>query len=195
LAQRLGSGEDGPYGAGIVLASAVMYVRVMVLVGLLTPSTLRSLLILLVPAAIVGGLAAWWLWKRAPAGDNGGLEAPGNPIEMVPALGFVLIVAIGALVTRWAQERFGESGIALSLFITGSFDVDASIVTLSQLPVTAIARDVAALAIAGTIVANMALKITVTLIYARARGRPAAAALLASTAVLVGMIGFSWARL
>ena len=188
LSQRLGAGEAGPYAAGIAVASAVMYLRVILLLGLLSPSTLPSFLLLVGPPALVGLAAGWWLWRRAPAGDAGGTSAPGNPIEILPALGFVAIVAAGAVLTRWAQERFGESGIALSLFITGSFDVDASIVTLSQLPVTAVARDVAALAVAGTIVANMALKIAVTLMYARARGRAAAAALGVSTAVLLGTI-------
>ncbi|WP_205478478.1 MgtC/SapB family protein [Sphingomonas arenae] len=195
LSQRLGAGEAGPYSAGIAIASAVMYVRVILLLAVLSPSTLPSFLLLVGPAALTGAAVAWWLWRRAPGADAGGTTPPGNPIEILPALGFVAIVAAGAVFTRWAQERFGESGIALSLFLTGSFDVDASIVTLSQLPVGAIARNVAALAIAGTIVANMLLKIGVALAYSRARGRPAAAALMASTAVLVGMMALGWSRL
>lgn len=195
LSQRLGAGEAGPYAAGIALASAVMYLRVVLLVGLLSPSTLPSFLLLVGPAALTGAVAAAWLWKRAPAEDSGGTTSPGNPIELLPALGFVAIVAVGTLVTRWAQDRFGESGVALSLFITGSFDVDAAIVTLSQLPGTAVSREVAALALAGTIVANMALKILVTLMNGRARARPAASALLASTAVLSATIAVGWLRL
>lgn len=195
LSRRLGAGEAGPYAAGIALASAVMYLRVILLLALLSPSALPSFLLLVGPAALTGALAAWWLWRRAPVADAGGASAPGNPIELMPALGFVLIVAAGAVVTRWAQARYGESGAALSLFITGSFDVDAAIVTLSQLPVTALARDVAALALAGTIVANMALKTGVTLMYARSRSRSAAAALVASTAVLAGTMALAWSRL
>lgn len=192
LSQRLGAGDGGPYAAGIAVASAVMFVRVIALLGILSPSTLPNFLLLVGPAAVVSFAAALWLWRRAPKDDAGGCTTPGNPIEILPALGFVAIVAVGAVVTRWAHSRFGEQGIALSLFITGSFDVDASIVTLSQLPVSAIARNIAALAIGGTIVANMALKIGVTLAYARAAGRPAAAALMASTAVLVGTIAIGW---
>jgi uncharacterized membrane protein (DUF4010 family) len=195
LSQRLRAGEPGPYAAGIAVASAVMYLRVILLVGVLSPSTLPDFLLLVGPAAMVGAMAGVWLWRRSPKDVAGSSSAPGNPIELLPALGFVAIVAAGAVVTRWAQDRFGESGIALSLFITGSFDVDASVVTLSQLPVSAIARDVAALAIAGTIVVNMTLKIGVTLATARSRGWPAAAALLASTAVLTATIVAGWLRL
>ena len=194
LSQRLGAGEAGPYAAGIALASAVMYLRVVLLVALLTPSTLMPFLAIVAPAALAGSAAAAWLWRRAPGQDGGGSEAPGNPIELLPAFGFVAIVAAGAVLTRWAQAEFGESGAALSLFITGSFDVDAAIVTLSQLPSDAVARLLAAVALAGTIVANMALKIAVTLVNARGRGGGAATALLASTLVLLAGIGLAATR-
>lgn len=195
LAQRLGAGEVGPYAAGIALASAVMYVRVLLLVTLLTPSTLLPFLAIVGPAALAGFAMAAWLWKRAPKSDAGGSQPAGNPIEVLPALGFVLVVAVGAVVTRWAQARFGESGTAVSLFITGSFDVDAAIVTLSQLPGEAITRSLAAIALSGTIVANMALKIAVTLAGGRGRGGSAAGALLASTLVLSAGILFAAIRL
>ena len=94
------------------------------------------------------------------------------------------IVAAGALATRWAQQGFGKSGVAASLFITGTFDVDAAIVTLSGLAVQAIERDLAALAIAGTIIANMLLKMFVAGLYARKASGWTMAGLGASTAVL-----------
>ena len=58
---------------------------------------------------------------------------PGNPIALVPALGFLAFVAIAAVVARWAQGAFGEQGIAILLFLMGSMDVDASIVTAGGL--------------------------------------------------------------
>lgn len=70
----------------------------------------------------------------------------------------------------------------------GAVDVDASIITAGGLPSSAIGAELAAMAIGGTIVANMAVKIGVTLAYARKAGRAAAAALLASTAVLTGSL-------
>ena len=79
---------------------------------------------------------------------------------------------------------FGENGIALLLFIMGAMDVDASIVTAGGLPPASIAASLAATAIGGTIIANMAVKIGVTLAYARGAGATAALALLASTSVL-----------
>jgi uncharacterized membrane protein (DUF4010 family) len=189
LSRPLGRGEPGPFTAGILLASAIMYVRVLVLVAILSPSTLPQFLVTVGPAATVGLLLALLAWRRAPPPENSKAATPGNPIELLPAFGFVAIVAVAAVVTRWAQARFGEAGIATSLFLTGSFDVDAAIVTLSGLPVEAIDRRLAAAALGGTIVANMLLKILVTAAYARQKGRTAVAGLAASTLLLAVTIG------
>lgn len=185
LSQQLARGQAGPFTAGILLASAVMYLRVIILVGLLSPSTLAQFLLTIAPAAAVGFAAAIVAWRRASSGEGGESAVPGNPIELLPAFGFVAIVAAAAVATRWAQDRFGEAGIATSLFLTGSFDVDAAIVTLSGLPTEAIDRRIAAIALAGTIVANMALKIFVTGAYARRRAVRAMAGLATSATVLL----------
>ena len=190
LSQRLGRGEAGPYSAGIILASAVMYLRVTGLVALLSPSTLLQFMITVGPAAAVGAVVAVVAWVRTPATAQGKPAVAGNPIELLPAFGFAAIVAVAAVATRWAQSQFGESGIAVSLFLTGSFDVDAAIVTLSGLPVEAIDRRIAAIALAGTIVANMALKMFIAGVYSRARGTGAVLALAASTVVLLLSIGW-----
>lgn len=185
LAQRLGKNEQGPFAAGIVLASAVMYFRVIVLVAVLTPSTLPLFVAAVGPAALVGVLVSIFVWVRSPPAAGGKSDMPRNPIELSPALGFVVIVALAAVLARWAQGRYGESGIATSLFLTGSFDVDAAIVTLAGLPVEAISRQLAALALGGTIVANMILKIVVTALYARRRSFIPIFALATSAAVLI----------
>jgi uncharacterized membrane protein (DUF4010 family) len=184
FAQRLGAGEEGPLTAGILIASAVMYLRVTVLIAILSPSTLLAFLAVSGPAAFAGLVVAAIGWFRAPTQQAVNVRLTRNPIELLPAFGFVAIVAAGALATRWAQQEFGQSGIAASLFVTGTFDVDAAIVTLSGLPIETIERDLAAVAIAGTIIANMLLKMFVAAAYGRRRGRVAVLGLAASTAVL-----------
>jgi len=194
LAQRLGREKvAGAEEAGIALASAVMYVRVIVLVAILAPRILGPFVLIVSPALVVAWLAGWLLYRQAGDGDRG--EAPGNPIALLPALGFVGFVAIAAVVARWAQGRFGEQGIAVLLFLMGSMDVDASIVTAGGLPPEAISAALAAIAIGGTIIANMAVKIGVTLAYARSRGVRAALALASSVVVLAISIAVAWWRM
>ena len=188
FSQQLGRGERGPYAAGIILASAVMYVRNIVLVGVLSPSTLPPFLLVVGPATLVGVGVALFAWLRAPSGEQVKAKVTHNPVELLPALGFAAIVAAGAVATQWARQEYGQSGVATSLFITGTFNVDAAIVTLSSLPEKVIGRQLAADALGATVVANMTLKTFVTAIYARGRGWGAVAALAFSTTVLAGTI-------
>jgi len=194
LAQRLGSDEaSGAEPAGIALASAVMYVRTIVLVALLATHVLWPFMIVIAPALVAAWLVGFWLYRRAPRGE--GTSPPGNPIALVPALGFLLFIAIAAVAARWAEDRFGEQGIAVLLLIMGSMDVDAAIVTAGGLPLGTIAPELAALAVGGTILANMAVKLGVTLAFARAKGKGAALALVASMVVLGATLVVGWMRL
>jgi uncharacterized membrane protein (DUF4010 family) len=194
LAQRLGREQQaGAEPAGIALATGVMYLRVPVLIAIFATRVLPAISALLVPAVIVAWAAGYWLYRKAPRSDAP--TRPGNPIALLPALGFLLFVAIAAVAAKWAEDRFGQSGIAVLLLIVGSMDVDVAIVTLGGLSVAAIAPLPAAMAISGTIIANMAVKIGITLVYARRRGVSAAVAMVASVAVLAVMIGVAWTRL
>ena len=114
---------------------------------------------------------------------------------LLPALGFVAFVAIAAVAAKWAAGRFGEQGIAVLLLIVGSTDVDTAIITLGGLHPSAISPLLAAIAIAGTIIANMTVKIGITLAYAGRKGMPAAIALVASVVALAAAIAVAWGRL
>jgi uncharacterized membrane protein (DUF4010 family) len=191
LSQRLVSrSEVGSESAGIVLASAVMYGRVAVLVGVLAPRFLAPLLVLIGPSLLVAALSGWWLYHRAP--DQEQAEPAGNPVALLPALGFLLFVAFSTVVARWAQVRFGGEGVAILLLCMGALDVDAAIITTGSLPEAMISAGMGAMAIAGTIIANMTVKTVLVLVYARGKGAQPAAALVASNLISAIMIGVCW---
>ena len=194
LATRLGrESKAGAEPAGIALATGVMYLRVPILIAVFATRVLPPILILLAPAVIIAWAAGFWLYRQAPKSDAP--TPPGNPIALLPALGFLVFVAIAALAAKWAEGRFGESGIAVLLLIVGSMDVDVAIITLGGLSAAAIAPLPAAMAISGTIIANMAFKIGITLVYARRKGISAAIAMTLSVLALGVMIALAWTRL
>lgn len=194
FSQRLGAGHGGAAeNAGIALATAVMYLRVIVLVALIATPLLVPFVIILAPALLAGFAVSYWLYRKAEHGT--GPAPPGNPIALLPAFGFVAFVAVAAVVARWAQDSFGEQGIAVLLFLMGTMDVDASIVTAGGLEPGTISPALAALAIAGTILANMAVKLGVTLAYGRGAARPASLALAASMIALVASLLVGYLRL
>jgi uncharacterized membrane protein (DUF4010 family) len=194
LAQRLGrETEGGAEPAGIALATAVMYLRIPILIGVLATRVLPAIMVLLLPAMVIAWGAGYWLYRRAPKSDAP--SPPGNPIALLPALGFVAFVAVAAIAAKWAEGRFGQSGIAVLLLIIGSMDVDVAIVTLGTLAPEAISPLLAAMAISGTTIANMAVKVGITLVYAGRKGISAAVAMIASVLVLAVMIALAWTQL
>ena len=194
LAQRLGSEEKGgAEPAGIALATAVMYLRVLLLIGILATRVFVPFALIILPALVVAWGAGFWLYRQAPKCDAP--APPGNPIALLPALGFVLFVAFAAVAAKWAAGRFGEQGIAVLLLIVGSTDVDTAIITLGGLQPAAISSLLAAIAIAGTIIVNMAVKIGITLAYARGKGVSAVIAMAASVVALGIAIAMAWTRL
>jgi uncharacterized membrane protein (DUF4010 family) len=194
LAQRLGRAQRvGAEPAGIALATSVMYLRVTLLVGILSTRALPAFAALMAAPFVVSAIASWWLYRTAPSENE--CTVPGNPIAVVPALGFLLFVAVAAVAARWAAGRFGEQGIAALLLIVGSTDVDTAIITLGGLDPSAISAPLAALALAGTVFVNMSVKLGITLAYARSKGRSAALALGASMVALIVAIAIVWMRL
>ena len=191
LAQRLGSDlVGGAEPAGIALATAVMYLRVIILVGVLATRLFVEFALIVLPALLTAAAAGYWLYRKSPRTDAP--TAPGNPIALLPAFGFVAFVALAAVAAAWAQGRFGEQGLAVLLLITGSMDVDVAIITAGSLPPQAIGVELAAIALAGTIIANMAVKVGVTLVYAGRKGVSAAIALSSSVVVLAGSMAVAW---
>lgn len=197
LSAQLGAGDPGPLSTGIALASAVMYIRVLLLTALLASGAAPDLALVLGPAALVAWAACavlWHLERKRPGAPEHRVQA--RPFRFLPALVFAAAVAGAALLVRWAQTDFGEAGAALSLFFAGSFDVDAAIVTLSTLRAGSISADVAALALGGTVAVNMAFKSAVLLANARWRlGKLAGGALLASQIALLLTLAWRFADL
>lgn len=196
LAARMRAGENGPWTAGIAIATAVMFIRILVLVALLASPVFWPILRVIGPAMVAAWAVSYIAWRRSRhVKESGNDEAPGNPIALLPALGFLVAVAGAALLVRWSQATYGESGVAWSLFVAGSFDVDAAIVTLSGLPTDAVAPSIAALALGGTVAVNMAFKMVVVGVTARRRGLAAVMVLGVSLIALFATSGWVWLTL
>lgn len=194
FSQRLGAGQGaGSENAGISLATMIMYLRVIILVALLATPLLVPFVELVAPALLVSAIVSYALYRKAIAST--GPAPPGNPIALLPALGFVAFVAAAAVAARWAEGTFGEQGIAVLLFLMGTMDVDAAIITAGGLEPGTIAPNLAALAVAGTILCNMGVKLGVTIVYGRSEAKQAAWALGASMIALTATLILGYLRL
>lgn len=179
-------GANATLSAGIILASAVSMVRVLVLTAIIASFAAPRLLLLVGPAALVPLGAGLFLARHAQP-----VAAPasrGNPVDPVPALGFLLLVAIMSVGTRWAQAEYGDAGIASLTLIVGTFDIDAAIVTLGGLSDGAITARTAAGLLALSVFANMLLKLGIVLLYGGwSNGKAAILALTICALVIAAM--------
>ncbi len=181
---RDGTGNAALLNAGIALASAVMFARVMVLTAALASFALPTLAMLAVPGMLVSLAAAALLLRRgittAPLVDEVKLR---NPFDLLPALALMVLTMALTVLARWMLARFGDAGLAAMLAISGTVDVDSAIITMGNLPAGTLAPRIAGLVLLPPVVLNTLFK-TATLLSLAGwkRGWPGAAAMLGSVA-------------
>lgn len=181
--------------AGISIASVVMFARILLLTGLLVPAALPALALAMLPALAVQVLLSALLVRRAGASETAGPIRLGNPLDFPPALGLAAMVAGLILLSRWLIGRFGGLGIGVLLTLTGLADVDAAILTLSQLPPDAVAPRTAGLLLLLPAIGNSLWKAGLTLVIAGPRrGWPAASPLVAGTTAAAIALGLAVAH-
>ncbi len=181
--QRDGDGEPRLLNAAITLASAVMFVRVVVLTALFAPLAVPTLAAGAVPAMLVS-LGATLLLRRAASGAQAagdGAVALRNPFDLGPAVLMMALVMALTLAARWTLVHFGNRELAWVLAITGTVDVDSAIIALGSLPQNTLSGRMAGLVLLPPILLNSLFKagIAATIGGGR-RCWPAIAALLAS---------------
>ncbi len=152
---------------GIVLASAVMFIRVLIEAFTVNPEVGTMLLVPIGCAGIAGLLGCAVLMRNRSRGSRstGGKEEvkTSNPFELWSALLFGVLFGIVILVAKAAQTYFGTSGIYLSSIITGLTDVDPITLSLSNLAKESLSAKIAARGIALAALANTAVKMLITL--------------------------------
>lgn len=161
MARRLRAGEE-PLGiaqASIILATAVMLARVLVLVAVLAPVALWSLAWMIGPGVLLCLVWAALLSRNAGSvqpGDAGvGVR---NPFDIGPALILAGLVMVLTVLAHWVLERFGDAGLATVLALSGMVDVDSAIITMGSLPPGRIDPATAGLILAGPVLLNNLVK-------------------------------------
>ena len=151
--------------AGIVAATAVSYVRLLILTAVLLPSAFAHVCLYIVPAALIStGWSIGILWRnRASAPQSFNSGAPGNPFELMPAIVLAALIAAMSLAARWMQQESGPSGLTAVLMIGGMVDADSPVITLSGLPPHLVSPRVAGLIVSAAAMMNTIVKAGLTL--------------------------------
>jgi uncharacterized membrane protein (DUF4010 family) len=125
---------SGELAAGIVIATAMMYLRVDVIVAIFNTRlalTLLPALSVLFALSIAIGL---WIWLRRPknvSGDAAKIGA-GNPLQLGTAVTFAALFVAVALAAAWVRNSFGQKGVFVLAAITGTTDINPFVLSLAQ---------------------------------------------------------------
>ena len=122
------------FAGGILIASGVMYLR---LVALLALFNWQLMSLLALPFLVLAGLAVGigWLWARRadPSAEAVQREfEPNNPLELLAAFLFAVLFLVMLVATQLAVTYLGRAGVNTLAAIMGVTDVDPFIMGMTQ---------------------------------------------------------------
>ena len=126
--------ESNAPAASIVLATAMMYPRLLVVVGIFKLSLALALLPAFMGLALLSGALAYWLnLGSAPSNDAIGVTtSPRNPLELTSALLFAFLFVVITAVTKYSIGLYADKGLIWMSFFAGFADIDPFVLSLVQ---------------------------------------------------------------
>jgi uncharacterized membrane protein (DUF4010 family) len=178
---------------GIILATAVMYLRLLVIIAVFNPPLALALMVKLLALSALGlAVAMAWHWMGPGTPGEASSSAPNNPLELVTAATFAVLFVVISIASSWATQRFGSAGIYALAAIVGVSDIDPFVLNLAQPEAAEIATKVAVGAILVATSSNNVVKAAYAVAYSgtRIRSVPVAAlALLAACGIALAAAG------
>ena len=181
--------------AGIMLATAIMYLRILAIVAIFNLGLARVLILPLCALSLVGFVfcGLQYRWGEATA-DKGSaqamhLAASVNPLELGAAAIFALLFVAISLITVLVKSQLGISGIYALAAIVGISDVDPFVLNLAQGGVAGVENAALAAAILIAASSNNILKA----IYAASFAGGEATGTSAAALVTLAIAGFATA--
>jgi len=169
-ARRAAAGEGSPrlLAAGVALASAVMFLRVAVIVMVLNP----GLLVLAGPAlGAASALAIGFAVAGALGRQREGRQYPDvqfrNPFGFWAVVGFAALLAAIIVLGRVISETFGGTGAMISAIVVGLADVDTITVSITRLTPGPLDAESAAFAILVAAASDTVSKIAIGAVVGR----------------------------
>lgn len=116
----------------IMVASTIVFGRVLVLIGAAAPGFLPHAAIpigIVLAGLAVVCLALWWHSSK----EKAALPEQGNPSELKAALIFAGLYALVLLAVAWARANFGTQGLYIVAGLSGLTDMDAITLSVSDM--------------------------------------------------------------
>ena len=119
--------------AGIVAATAVMYLRLGIVVAIFNRGFALALAPALLALSAIGAVLAFAEWRQSKRSADSNLAvAPANPLQISTALIFAALLVVMSVVSAWVRGAFGESGIFVLSAVVGATDIDPFVLNIAQ---------------------------------------------------------------
>lgn len=113
-----------------VIASSVMYLRVLAIIWVVNRDIAMYVAWKLVLLSIIGGIVALTVRTGSPRTQDHDISAKQNPFEIRPALTFAALLVFLTVVTRLVKDSFGSAGVLMLSLIVGVVDVDPYVLSV-----------------------------------------------------------------
>ena len=167
---KLSDSSDNEYGSSIIIATGLMYARVLLLMFIfnyvLALLLLPYFLILFFSSGLLGIL--FYFIKRPVTGRVENIVHDRNPLELKIASIFAILFIFFTFITYYTFHYYGNSGLNILSYVVGLTDIDPYLLNLFQgkydIPQLIIAKSALQ-----AIIANNILKICYTLFLGEKR--------------------------
>jgi uncharacterized membrane protein (DUF4010 family) len=178
---------------GVIVASAMMFLRVLIIVALLNWRLLPLLAWPMGLMALAAALLVVLFRRRFAAGGTPAESAAlANPLELGPALGFAVFLGAVVVAGQLLRDWLGNSGLYALGAAAGLGDVDAITVLMTQMSGAGLALAVATTVITIAAFVNTAIKAVIVAIIAPA-AMTRQVALAVAAVIIAGGIGLALA--
>jgi uncharacterized membrane protein (DUF4010 family) len=157
--------------AGIVLATALMYLRLELVIAALNVALARICAPALLGLGLLSTVLAagcYWLEGRGRSAGTA-FAPPKNPLELSAALVFAALFVFVSLASTWAKEHFGHAGVYALAAMVGVTDIDPFVLSLAQGGVQGMLTSAMLVAILIAVASNNLLKAAYTVSFAGLR--------------------------
>ncbi|OGT65903.1 MAG: hypothetical protein A3I13_04025 [Gammaproteobacteria bacterium RIFCSPLOWO2_02_FULL_47_50] len=146
--------------AGILIASAIMLVRIVIEVAVVNPALLQMLWIPIAAMLTPTVLGTLWLWKSQgkPGNEKHEPLTLHNPFQISMALKFGILLGVVILLAEAMKEWFGDQGIYVLSVLSGLMDVDAITLSLSRIAINNLSETTAVRGIILAAITNTLVK-------------------------------------
>jgi uncharacterized membrane protein (DUF4010 family) len=178
--------------AGITLATAIMYLRILAVIAIFNLGLARTLILPLCALSLAGFIfcAVQYRWpsaadKQSPqdAKQSMQLAASANPLELGAAAIFAVLFVAVSLATVVVKAQLGISGIYALAAIVGVSDIDPFVLNLAQGGVSGVENAALAAAILIAASSNNVLKAGYATGFADGKATATSAAALVALAL------------